>query len=111
MSETKPGFYILPAEHVGNAEIVDDTITIGGVTIPLARGSKRQAVGVYVRRSSDDLSVMEIHLAFHDGLATEAMGQQNLEAGRFPLGPKAYWRAEMKDLDDVAFEEWWSDDE
>ncbi len=81
---------ILPAEDVGEVEIVDGHLDIGGVKIDV--GSWGEPVFVYVRRSSDDLSVIEIVLARHDGLAQEELEQENAEAARYPLGPKEYWR-------------------
>lgn len=109
--------YILPAECVGRAEIVDGVIDIGGLKIPNAHGLEI----VYVRRSSADLSIMEIHMAHHDGLADEEMNAQNDEAERYPLGPKEYWRSEMvgkwttgrdnHPLTNEEFEADWEDDE
>lgn len=52
-------------------------------------------VAVYVRRLSDDLSVAEIHMTRHDGLAQEELDRENAEAERYPLGPKEYWRGKM----------------
>ena len=108
--------YIMPAEHVGEAQIVDGMLNIGGLEVPFQNcyGS------VYVRRMSNDLSVAEIHLARHDGLAQEQLDQQNLEAERYPLGPKEYWRGEMVNkyrygadchiMTNEDFEEDWGDD-
>lgn len=84
---------ILPAEHVGNATAVDGVLDIGGVKIDL--GNWIGPIAVYVRRSSKDLSVIEIALARHDGLAQEQLDEQNAEAERYPGGPKEYWRGEM----------------
>lgn len=81
---------ILPAEYLGEAECVDGHINVGGVLVPF-----RGATGVYVRRVSSDLSVAEIHLARHDGLAQEELDEQNRQAAAYPLGPKEYWRGEM----------------
>jgi hypothetical protein len=111
---TKPGFYIMPAEHVGEARHGDNGILrigeagpdgTGVVEINLARTGLDPAgyccwwnthtVGVYVRRASDDLSVIEIHMARHDGLSQEELDAENAEAERYPLGAKEYWRAKM----------------
>jgi hypothetical protein len=95
---------ILPAECVGAAEIVDGVLDVGGVPIQLNRpglvAGTRHQLGIYVRRSSKDLSVMEVHIAFHDGFAQEALDQENFEAERHPGGPREYWRAKSvgKDL-------------
>jgi len=66
-------------------------LDIAGVKVRWASGP----VGVYVRRSSRDLSVIEIAIARHDGLAQEALEVENEEAGRYPLGPMEYWRTRM----------------
>lgn len=88
--------YILSAEFVDNAEVIDGWLDVGGVKLPVGRwGHSGQGVGVYVRRSSDDLSIMEIHMTRHDGLAQEELDQENLEAERYPLGAREYWRAKM----------------
>lgn len=112
---------ILPAEYVGSAQIVDNAITVGGFKVPLGRATKAESVGVYVRRMSTDLSVIEVSLAFHDGLAQEELDQQNAEASRYPLGDKEYWRAAMvgkyqtglagRLMTEEDFEEYWSDGE
>lgn len=83
--------YIMPAEYFGEAQVVDGLLDIGGLKVPFQGGYG----SVYVRRKSDDLSVAEIHLARHDGFAQEELDHQNLEAERYPLGPKEYWRGEM----------------
>lgn len=82
---------ILSAEYVGEAVPTNGRLSVGGVEVPWTAG----AVGVYVRRASNDLSVIEIHLARHDGLAQEELDEQNAEADRYPLGPKEYWRNVM----------------
>lgn len=88
---TKPS-YILPAEFLGMAIPDEDgTINVGGVKVPW----NSCAVGVYVRRISRDLSVSEICIAHHDGLAQEELDAKNEEAERYPAGPKEYWRTEM----------------
>ena len=89
MSESEPT-YILPAEFVGWAENVDGNINVGGLLIPY-----HGAEAVYVRRRSSDLSVIEIILASHDGLAQEELDEQNRQADIYPLGPKEYWRGVM----------------
>lgn len=94
---TEPDFYILGAEHVGEARLDDGVLRIG---TPDENGNgvvevRAHLTSVYVRRASDDLSVIEVHLASHDGLAQEELDRQNAEAERYPLGPKEYWRAEM----------------
>jgi len=99
------GFHILPAEYVGNARHDKaGNLTIGtgdgAVTVNLsAHGTpgwwNTGDVGVYVRRDSSDLSVIEIHMARHDGVAQEALDEQNRQAEIYPAGPKEYWRGEM----------------
>lgn len=84
--------YILAAEHVGTAKARDGKLNIGGLEVPWTAGDN---VDVYVRRSSADLSIFEIHMAPHDGLANEQLEQQNEEAAHHPLGAKEYWRREM----------------
>lgn len=83
---------ILPAEFVGTATVKDGVLDAGGVKVPIEWA---EPVCVYVRRRSDDLSVIEIALADHDGLAEEELREQNEEAERYPLGPKEYWRGVM----------------
>lgn len=83
--------YILPAEHFGTAYGKDGQLNIGGLAVPY----RDTAVDVYIRRSSKDLSVVEIHIARHDGLAQEELDRQNEEAEHHPLGAKEYWRSEM----------------
>lgn len=85
---------ILPAEFIGNARIVDGRLDIGGVKIQLGDWGP-SGVSIYVRRSSADLTVMEICMARHDGLAQEELDQENLEAERYSLGPKEYWREKI----------------
>ncbi|GAC1666457.1 MAG: hypothetical protein NVS9B9_27190 [Ktedonobacteraceae bacterium] len=87
-----------PVEFVGNAEIVDGKLNIGGVEIPF-RGSKGDGqefpecfASIYVQRMNDDLSVAEIHIARHDGYAQLELDNQNKEAEEHPLGPEDYWR-------------------
>jgi hypothetical protein len=87
---TEPVF-ILPAEYLGEAESPGGVLRIGGLEVPVWCGS----VSVFVRRASDDLSIMEVHIARHDGLAQEQLDQENMEADRYPLGPKEYWRSKM----------------
>lgn len=82
---------ILSAKYVGEAKPHDGFIDVGCVKVAWAAGP----VGVYVRRVSTDLSVIEIAVARHDGLAQGELDEQNAEAERYPFGPKEYWRAEM----------------
>lgn len=114
--ETPEEIVILPAEFVGMAEPdADGYLHVGGVKVPW----HSRAVGVYVRRASDDLRVMEIAIAHHDGLAMEELREQEREAERYTLGPKEYWRGEMvgkwmKGIDripmtDADFEEYWAE--
>lgn len=83
---------ILPAEFVDSATTVDGVLDVGGVKI---RVDWAEPVSVYVRRRSNDLSVIEIAMASHDGLAQEELDWQNEQAARYPLGPKEYWRSQM----------------
>lgn len=106
--------YILPAEHVGFAKTEDGILNIGGLEINVGQWARRGEIGVYVRRDSEDLSIMEIHLARHDGLAQEELDRQNEEAERYPLGPKAYWHGERVGKEgwtEEEFEEFWADGE
>jgi len=109
---------ILPAEFVGIAKAENDILNVGGVEIPM--GGRWSDAPVYVRRSSRDLSVVEVAIAHHDGLAQEELDHQTEEADRYPLGPKEYWRTEMVGhstygpdghlMTDAEFEdEWWGD--
>ena len=96
---------ILPAEHVGKARHdKDGNLPIGTgdgtVTINLSRPGfpgwwNTGDVDVYVRRDSDDLSVIEIHMTRHDGPSQEQLDEQNRQAAIYPAGPKEYWRGEM----------------
>lgn len=90
MSSREPTV-ILPAEFVGMAKPKRGFLNVAGVRIPWDRGE----VGVYVRRRSSDLSVIEVAIASHGGFAQEELDVKNAEAERYPLGPKEYWRAEM----------------
>lgn len=83
---------VLPAETFGIAEIVDGCLDIGGVKIPWLAGCNHEPI--YIRRLSTDLSVLEIHLARHDGYCQEESDHQNEMAANYPLGPKEYWRTE-----------------
>lgn len=97
--------WILPAEYVGEAgHDTEGNLTIGTgdkiITVNLSTSTypgwfKTNTVGVYVRRLSDDLSVMEIHITRHDEMEQEALEERNLQADEYPLGPKEYWRGEM----------------
>lgn len=90
---------ILSAEYYGEAKIEDGILNVGGLEIIMnAPGEdywRRGTCSVYVRRVSDTLSVMEVAIAHHDGLAQEELDQENFEAERYPLGPKEYWRSKM----------------
>lgn len=74
----QPQFWILPAEHFGIAKAIDGHLDIGGLRIPYWERPNGD-VHVYVRRTSKDLSIMEIHIAHHDGLAQEELDQLNDE--------------------------------
>lgn len=84
--------YILSAEFLGHAEVEDGNIMIGGLSVPYCGPTP---ASVYVRRRSSDLTVIEIAVASHDGLAQEQLDQQNDEAAADPRGPKEYWRDQM----------------
>ena len=82
---------ILPAEFLGWAELDENRdLDIGGLKI-----HNPGFLDVYVRRSSADLSIIEIHMARHDGLSQEQLDEQNRQAEVYPLGAKEYWRGEM----------------
>lgn len=87
--------YILPAEHLGWAETKDGILNIGGLDVRVGQWARQGEIPVFVRRDSADLSIIEIHMARHDGLAQEELDRQSAEADRYPLGLKEYWRAEM----------------
>lgn len=86
---TEP-IYILSAEYFGEAEVSNGMLDIGGVSVPW-----HHPASIYVRRVSNNLSIAEIHIVDHDGMAQEMLDAQNEEADRYPLGPKEYWRGEM----------------
>lgn len=90
-----PAFHILPAEWVGQAKTVDGVLDIGGVKI-LAPWWNDGEIAVYVRRASDDLSVIEICMAKHDGLDYEQTLVEDAEAERYPLGPREYWSSKFR---------------
>lgn len=92
MSDPDP-IYIMSAEWLGNATTHDGILDIGGVKVPI--GDWGEPICVFVRRSSKDLSIIEISLARHDGLAQEELAERNRQAAIYPLGPKEYWRGEM----------------
>ena len=100
---------ILPPQFIGDAAHSDDGILCIGT--PRSDGSgvveirltKRgnpgwwytKTVQVYVCRWADDLSIAEIQIAQHDGLAHAELEYQNECAEIYPLGPKEYWRSEL----------------
>ncbi len=104
-----PERIILPPEFLGDAAHGDDGILrIGtprsdGSGVVEIRLTKRgepgwwhtNTVQVYVCRFADDLSIAEIHIAQHDGLAEAELEFQNEQAYIYPLGPKEYWRSEL----------------
>ena len=115
---------ILPAEFVGWASAAEDgTLRIGegdeAVNVRLWHGD--HFVAVYVRRDSKDLSIVEIAMARHDGLAVEECRAQNMEAARYPAGAKEYWRGIQVGKDrygpdqhlmtDKEFEQEWAEQE
>ena len=100
---------ILPPEFIGDAAHSDDGILrigtprsdgSGVVEIRLTKGGiprwwSTKTVPVYVCRWADDLSIAEIQMAQHDGLAEAESEYQNECAEIYPLGPKEYWRSEL----------------
>lgn len=104
-----PERIILPPQFIGDAAHSDDGILrigtprsdgSGVVEIRLTKHSNTgwwhtNTVPVYVRRFADDLSIAEIQMAQHDGLADEELEYQNEQAEIYPLGPKEYWRSEL----------------
>ena len=104
-----PERIILPPEFIGHAAHSDDGILrigtprsdgSGVVEIRLTKGDLPRwwgdkTVSVYVRRFAHDLSVVEILMAQHDGLADAELEYQNESAAIYPLGPKEYWRSEL----------------
>lgn len=85
---------ILPAEGVAMAELNGDVLNIGGVELNLPDWGGNDML-VYVRRSSKDLSIIEIVMARHDGLDQEEDDEKWRQAEAYPLGAKEYWRSEM----------------
>lgn len=104
-----PARIILHPEFIGDAAHSDDGILrigtprsdgSGVVEIRLTkddtpRWCSTNTVPVYVCRWADDLSIAEIQMAQHDGLADGELDYQNEWAERYPLGPKEYWRSEL----------------
>ncbi len=84
---------LLPAELIGLATLTNGVLDIGGVEVRFNVGWPNLAV--YVRRDARDLSVVEVELAIHDGIAEEELDIFNAEAERYPLGPTEYWRTKM----------------
>ena len=75
-------------------------LSVGGVLIPFGPPRAFDPAGddfaeIYVRRWASDLSIAEILVATHDGLAHEELSLQDMEAQRYPLGPKEYWRSKQ----------------
>lgn len=85
------------AEFVGNLPYENNTIRVGEHLIHEIHGYNPAAV--YVRRLSgktEGLSISEIIISVvGDGYAQEELDAENAEAGRYPLGPKEYWRGRM----------------
>ena len=100
---------ILPPQFIGDAAHGDDGILrigtprsdgSGVVEIRLTKRNKpgwwyTNTVPVYVSRWADDLSIVEIQMAQHDGLHDAELEYQNEQADIYPLGPKEYWRGEL----------------
>lgn len=100
---------ILPAEFIGTAKHdAGGCLTIGLPDDPSGQvevnlngfGSRKYPgwggeVDVYVRRDSDDLSVIEVHMVRHSGIVEEEMAEQSRQGEIYPLGPKEYWRGVM----------------
>lgn len=117
MDNALPG--VLPAEFAGMARLDNGVLDVGGVNVRLP--VQWSDVPVYVRRSAVDLSVIEVAIAMHDGLAEEQLEAQNDEAERYPLGPKEYWRSssvgkttygsDQHPMTEDDFEEFWADGE
>lgn len=110
---------ILPAEFIGVAQAVEDMLDIGGLPVRVPWYADGE-IAVFVRRSSRDLSIIEIHMARHDGLMQEEMDEQHRQADAHPGGPKEYWRGEMVGtshdcgktaMTNEEFEQWWEEDE
>jgi hypothetical protein len=108
---------IPPAEFFGVADAPDRRLVLGGIEVPVWG----ERVSVYIRRCSSDLSVAAIEIAAHDGPEQEELELLNLEAERYPLGPKEYWRSKMVGkytygpdgypMTQEDFEEHWSEDQ
>ena len=75
------------------ATLTDGVLDIGGVEARFNVGWPNLAV--YLRRDARDFSVVEVELAIHDGLEEEELEMLNMDAERYPLRPKEYWRSKM----------------
>lgn len=82
---------VLPAEFAGMARLDDGVLNVGGVELRIPVTWPR--VPVYVRRSSDDLTLAEVVIALDDALAEEQLAAESAEADRYALGPRVYWRS------------------
>lgn len=100
---------ILTAEHFGDAAVVDGFVDIGGVKVPWEPNVDTDTI--YVRRSSEDLSIVEIILARHDLIEDEILMEKEEMAEIYPLGPKEYWRSILTgkeyEMAQEEFEEYW----
>lgn len=92
MSET--GTIVLPAELVGVVTVESGVVHVGELEIQA--GPRDGLVSVYMRRSPVDLGAQEIIIAFDPTrCASEEEAAQYVEADRYPLGEKEYWRSEL----------------
>ena len=109
----KTDFYIMPAEFVGMAEEKDGVLNVGGLEVNTGGWWNTGDIAVYVRRNSQNLQVIEVVMAKHDGLSQEELDSQNDEAARYPLGAKEYWRSKhlAEGNTEEEFNDFWGGDE
>lgn len=92
-----PARVIYPAEYVGPLSYENHTVRVGDLVIHDVHGYN--PAGVYVRRISGKtagISVAEVIIsAVGDRYAQEELDAENVEADRYPLGAKEYWRARL----------------
>jgi death on curing protein len=86
-----------PAEYLGPLHYTGNTIQVGDVVVRDVHGYNPAAV--YVRRISgktEGISIAQIVISvIGDGLAQEELDAENMEAARYPLGRKEFWRERM----------------
>lgn len=88
---------IFPIEFVGLLPYQENKIILGDLVIDDIHGYN--PASVFVRRVSgktEGISVTEVVISvIGDGYAQEELDVENMEAERYPLGPKECWRQKM----------------